>query len=84
MLVYLTGLDQIPVLGFDTHSVEFGHPDNFIGDHTSPFPVVNTSILQLSLPILSSYAEFRENFSAALMAAQFSQIFDVHAFGGIL
>ena len=68
LLVFVTGLDEIPALGFEpTPSVTFGHAEDLSAtDLTSQFPVANTCSHQLRLPVLATYDEFANNMTAAI------------------
>lgn len=60
VLIFTTGLDSIPALGFNPQPIiEFDHDGQI-------FPKANTCTNTLRLPCLGSYEEFMANMSAAL------------------
>ena len=70
LLVFLTGADEIPLLGFQPEpELTFGHLDQFpIDCPTREYPVANTCGLQLRLPILPTYDIFKCRVEATVHA----------------
>lgn len=69
LLVFATGSDVVPDLGFEPlPTVTFGHK-NLISDATQPFPMANTCTNTLRLPVVESYDIFVGNMMAALTMA---------------
>ena len=63
LLQLLTGMEVIPALGYDhTPKLTFGHPIDLGGDFTRNFPLINTCMLTLRLPVLDDYDQFKHNF----------------------
>lgn len=56
---------MVPPIGFSpTPSVHFIHKDD--DDFSSPFPMANTCINSIKLPLHTSYQVFKEKFDFAL------------------
>lgn len=74
LLIFITGLDVIPPLGFHPQpALKFGHDDIDDMDPRKEFPISNTCINSLSIPIVSSYERFKSNMNAAIdMSTTFS------------
>ena len=71
LLVFATGADTIPALGFDPQpTITFGH-DVEVTDFTAAYPVANTCTNTLRLPVLPSYDEFYHNCYSAIHAVLF-------------
>jgi len=70
LLVFVTGLDMIPSLGFDPQpSVTFGHGEDLgVSDLTRMYPTANTCGFKLRIPVLETYEEFAGNMMLALDA----------------
>jgi len=64
LLIFATGLDVLPPLGFEpARTITFGHPSNL--DFKTAFPVANTCSNSLRLPVLQSYDLFVQNMLGA-------------------
>ena len=76
LLAFMTGLDEIPPLGFDCDaSITFRHRQDLDEvDATREFPIINTCSLELQLPILNSYDLFVNRFTAAMSVNMFTAI----------
>jgi hypothetical protein len=74
LLIFSTGLDEIPPLGFHPKpSLKFAHVDGETleeGDPRIGFPIANTCSNVLHLPVLNSYNEFKANMLAAISIVQ--------------
>jgi hypothetical protein len=72
LLSFLTGLDVIPILGFESEpKITFRHNVES-EDPTREFPIANTCSLELKLPILENYDKFAERFTAAMTVTTFT------------
>lgn len=73
LLTFLTGLDAIPPLGFDSPgTVTFGHETDFGSDSKWEFPGVNACSLSLRLPCVANFQLFCARFKTAMEASTFS------------
>lgn len=68
MMVFATGAEAVPVLGFE-------HPPQITFDHdddspTKDFPVANTCVLSLRLPLIKDYVKFSTNCQACFNVVQ--------------
>ena len=70
LLQFATGADKIPSLGFFPRpTVVFLHPQG-IGEeekHTAGLPRANTCGMELSLPVLDRYVDFRDRMVAEMI-----------------
>lgn len=71
LLVFATGMNTIPALGFDPEpTLAFKHPeDTDPSDKAGDFPFANTCTNTILLPVLNSYDKFAENVTSAIMLA---------------
>ncbi|XP_060603200.1 uncharacterized protein LOC132756211 [Ruditapes philippinarum] len=76
LLAFLTGLDEIPPLGFECKGyITFRHREDMeVNDATIEFPLINTCSLELRLPVLESYELFVQRFKAAMTINTFTAI----------
>lgn len=62
LLVFGTGADVVPPLGFDPPpSIEFLHYQKELDSYQAPYPKANTCSMVLRLPIVDSYDQFKQN-----------------------
>ena len=68
LLIFATGLEDIPPLGFFPQpEIIFGHLEDFNGkDITAAFPFANTCTHTLRLPVLDDYEIFKGNVISAV------------------
>lgn len=76
LLIFATGLDAVPLMGFDPEpTLHFVHPEDLDKcDQRRFFPMANTCSNALSIPILSTYDDFRRNVMAAITTATTFQL----------
>ncbi len=69
MLVFATGMDELPPLGITpAPSIAFEHPEDMEpSDPRIGFPIANTCGNILRLPILNEYGSFEANMLAAII-----------------
>jgi hypothetical protein len=66
-MVFWLGAEEIPLLGFDpAPSLQFRHPQDHVGDISAEFPYANTCANVLSIPVLKTYDQFRQNLIASI------------------
>jgi len=60
LLVFITGADEEPPLGFDPPlRATFGHPQDAENDPRMPFPFANSCFNSIRLPVLETYSVFK-------------------------
>ncbi|MED6243903.1 hypothetical protein ATANTOWER_029703 [Ataeniobius toweri] len=67
ILVFATGANEIPPVGFSpAPSIEFNHEGSEESSSKRMFPMANTCINCLKLPLITSYEAFKESMDFAL------------------
>ena len=70
MLVFATGLNQIPVAGFDfSPRLEFIHEPDVGEQECSKFPKAHTCTCVLRLPLHATYELFKEKMEFGILSA---------------